>query len=109
MAPILLEALSSNEMYEKAGRFFDPKMLAHEREEGGSQREVRRGGANLVLAAKATVFKAALTVLAEVAGGTSKLADERRIRLVGILSDEVCDLLSSNRSSAEVQEACFQV
>jgi hypothetical protein len=94
------QVLNANEMYEKCDRFFDPAALAREGREGASQREARRGGAPLALDTKRTVFVATLAVLELCSGGSSKVADERRIKLIGVIADEICDLLSSNRSVA---------
>jgi hypothetical protein len=97
---VATQVLNANEMYEKCDRFFDPAALAREGREGASQREARRGGAPLALDTKRTVFVATLAVLELCSGGSSKVADERRIKLIGVIADEICDLLSSNRSVA---------
>jgi len=91
------QVLNTNEMYEKCDRFFNEAALTKESRENFSQREVRRGGPAFALANKKTVFVTSLTVLELCCGGNSKVADERRIKLIGVIADEICDLLSSNR------------
>ena len=83
------QVLSANEMYDKVDRFFNDAFLAREAEDGASGRDAKRGGAGFPLAAKKAVFTAILTLLELFSGGQSKMADERRIHLLGVVCDEV--------------------
>mmetsp|Transcript_25621 Transcript_25621/g.30352 ORF Transcript_25621/g.30352 Transcript_25621/m.30352 type:complete len:2015 (+) Transcript_25621:83-6127(+) len=102
---IIIKVLTTSDMFTDAHQFFDPKALSVDGKLGTAKRLKQQNELRL----KASTFKSILTSLENVVGGTSKLADERRIKLIGTLCDEVCDLISSQQDVPEVQEAGFRV
>jgi hypothetical protein len=114
--PILLEVLSTHEMYDSAGKFFDPKVLGLDTQGGLG------GGGKSSLSANpakrkaqqearllALMFRNVLGVFEALVAGTTKASDERRIKLIGVVADEMCDLVSSNANSGPAQELGFRV
>jgi hypothetical protein len=49
-----------------------------------------------------------MTSIELVVGGSTKMADERRVKCIGTLCDEICDMLSSQPNTPQVQEAGFK-
>lgn len=59
--------------------------------------------------ASALILRGILEVVAIVCSGNTKFSDDRRTKLIGAISDEMCDLISQNPDSLELQAACFKI